>query len=148
MSQTICLPRLIGAEVMTMRNVVTWVLGLGLAINGVMMLTAPDAWYIAIPGVAETGPFNAHFVRDVGAVYLAAGASLLWFAVRPAAWVAAKAGTAFLTLHALVHVWDIAAGREHAHQQLLTDLAAVFLPSVLAIWIVWPRRNLYRGEKL
>jgi uncharacterized protein YjeT (DUF2065 family) len=146
-SQTIGLPRLICAEEeVTMRNMLTWILGFGLTINGIAMLAAPAAWYMAVPGVAETGPFNPHFVRDIGSVYLAAGAFFLWFAVRPGAWTAAKAGAAFLTLHALIHIWDIAAGREHAHQQLLTDLAAVFLPSVLAIWIVWPQPSLYRGE--
>jgi hypothetical protein len=136
-----------GAEGMTMRSVLTWVLGIGLAINGIMMLAAPAAWYLAVPGVPETGPFNPHFVRDIGAAFLTAGASLLWFAAHPAARAAAQAGTAFLALHAVIHVWDAAAGRSHAHQ-LLADLPAVFLPPVLAIWIVWPRRNLYQGEKL
>jgi uncharacterized protein YjeT (DUF2065 family) len=129
-----------------MSNVLTWVLGIGLAINGVVMLAAPAAWYPAVPGVAETGPFNPHFVRDIGAAYLTAGASLLWFAVHPATRAAAQAGAVFLALHALIHIWDIAAGREHAHQ-LLTSVLAVFLPAAVAIWIAWPRRNLYRGEK-
>ena len=129
-----------------MCNVLTWVLGFGLALNGIMMLAAPAPWYMAVPGVPETGPFNPHFVRDIGAAYLAAGGSLLWFAARPAARAAAQAGAAFLALHALIHVWDAAAGREHSHQ-LLTDLFAVFLPAVLAIWIAWPRHNLYQGVK-
>jgi hypothetical protein len=51
-------------------------------------------------------------------------------------------GAAFLALHAAVHLWDAAAGREHVHQ-LLIDLPPVFLPPVLAIWIVW--RPLGRG---
>jgi hypothetical protein len=145
-SQTIRLPRLIGAEEITMRTVLTWVLGIGLALNGIIMLAAPYDWYLALPGVAETGPFNPHFVRDIGAAYLAAGAPLLWLAARPAALAAAQAGAAFLTLHALVHVWDVAEGREHLHQ-LAVDLPAVFLPAALAIWIAWPRCNLYQGEK-
>jgi hypothetical protein len=129
-----------------MRNVLTWVLGIGLAVNGITMLAAPYAWYLAIPGVPENGPFNPHFVRDIGAAYLTAGASLLAFAAHPAARAAAQAGTAFLALHALIHVWDAAAVRAHAHR-LLADLPTVFLPPVLAVWIVWPRRNLYQGEK-
>jgi hypothetical protein len=147
MSQTIRLARLIGAEEMTMRNVLAWVLGIGLAVNGIMMLAASDAWYSAVPGVAETGPFNPHFVRDIGAAYLAAGASLLWFAAHTAARAAVQVSAAFLTLHALIHVWDMAAGREHAHQ-LLTDLPAIFLPAALAIWIAWPQPNLYKGKQL
>jgi hypothetical protein len=147
MSQTMRLPRLIGAEGLTMRSKLTGVLGIGLAINGITMLAAPHDWYIAIPGVAETGPFNPHFVRDIGAAYLAAGAALVWFALHSAARAAAQAGAAFLTQHAFIHVWDAAAGQTHTHQ-LLADLPTVFLPPALAIWIVWPRRRLYQGEKL
>jgi hypothetical protein len=122
-----------------MRALLAWVLGIGLAANGLIMLAAPAGWYAMVPGVADTGPFNVHFVRDIGAAYLVAGATLPWFAVNWAARPAALAGAAFLVLHALVHLWDAAAGREHAHQ-LLVDLPSVFLPPALAIWIAW-RRN-------
>jgi hypothetical protein len=122
---------------MDMRGVLSVILGIGLALNALLMLAAPAAWYAAVPGVTQTGPFNPHFVRDIGAAYLVAGAALCGFAASPRARPAALAGAAFLTLHALIHLWDAAAGREHAHQ-LLIDLAAVFLPSVLAIWIAWP----------
>jgi hypothetical protein len=147
MSQTIRLPRRIGAEEVTMRTMLTWILGIGLAINGIMMVAAPAAWYMAVPGVPETGPFNPHFVRDIGAAYLVTGAALLWLAAQKAARAAAQAGAAFLTLHALIHLSDAAAGREHVHQ-LLIDLPAVFLPAALAIWIARPRCNLYQGERL
>src|SRR5262249_52922948 len=46
------------------------VVGLALAANGTFMLVAPSAWYGLVPGVAATGPLNAHFVRDIGAAYL------------------------------------------------------------------------------
>ena len=41
-------------------------LGLVQALNGVLMLLAPEAWYHAVPTVPGTGPFNPHFVRDIG----------------------------------------------------------------------------------
>jgi hypothetical protein len=131
---------------MDMRRVLARILGIGLAVNGLTMLAVPAAWYATVPGVPETGPFNPHFVRDIGVAYLVAGAVLQWFAARPQARPAAQAGAAFLTLHALIHLWDAAAGREHAHQ-LLIDLPTVFLPPVLAIWIVWPLGSLHQGEK-
>jgi len=116
------------------------ILGLGLATNGLIMLGVPAGWYAAVPGVADSGPFNAHFIRDIGAAYLVAGAALVWFAANPIALLAAQAGAAFLAIHALVHLWDAAAGREHV-RQLLVDLPTVFLPPILAIWIVWPRAS-------
>lgn len=119
-----------------MRNVVAWLLGIGLAANGLIMLAVPAGWYEAVPGVVDTGPFNAHFVRDIGVAYVVAGAALVWFALNRNAWPAVQAGAAFLALHALVHLWDAAAGREHVHQ-LLVDLPTVFLPPAVAIWIAW-----------
>ena len=123
-----------------MRGILAFILGVGLAANGLIMLAVPADWYALVPGVSETGPFNAHFVRDIGAAYLVAGATLTYFAFERAARPAALAGAAFLALHALVHLWDAAAGREHAHQ-LLVDLPSVFLPPALAIWLAWPRPN-------
>ncbi len=119
------------------RLIVAWIVGLVLIANGLTMLAVPESWYALVPGVPQTGPFNPHFVRDIGAAYLVAGGTLLWFAVDRSARPAALAGAAFLAIHALIHVWDAAAGREHAHQ-LLVDLPTVFLPPVLAIWIAWP----------
>jgi len=122
---------------------VTWsamVLGLLQLLNGVFMLLAPELWYHSIPTVPGTGPFNPHFVRDIGAAYLVTGATFLWFAIDRDARPAAQAGAAFLALHALIHLWDAVAGREHVHQ-LLVDLPAVFLPPALAIWIAWPPRT-------
>jgi hypothetical protein len=131
------LPRLVGQEVIGMRRIVAVVLGTGLAANGLVMLAVPAGWYDAVPSVPETGPLNPHFVRDISAAYFVAGAALAWFAIdrlaRPAALVAAM----FLAVHAVVHLCDAVAGREHAHQ-LIIDLPTVFLPPALAIWIVWP----------
>lgn len=128
-----------------MRKALAWVLGIGLIVNGITMLAEPSAWYAAMPGVTETGPFNPHFVRDIGIGYLVSGAGLLWFVLSPRAWPAALASAAFLGLHALLHLRDVAAGAEHAHQ-LLSDLPTVFLPPILAIWIAWPPRASYQGE--
>jgi hypothetical protein len=124
-----------------MRRGLTWILGSGLGANGLWMLVCPGNWYRTIPGVAGTGPANLHFIRDIGCAYLVVGASLFWLAKKPRqAWPAAFGGGTFLTLHALVHLWDTAAGRESAHQ-LLADLPAVVLPAFLVLWLVWLARR-------
>jgi hypothetical protein len=131
-----------------MRAVLTWMFGLGLAANGLIMLAAPAEWYAALPGVADTGPFNPHFVRDIGAAYLVAGTALVALALTANTWPAALAAAAFLALHAFVHLCDLAAGREHAHA-LVVDLPTIFVPAFFAIWLVWPsaRRGLSTKEK-
>ena len=102
----------------------------------------PADWYATVPGVVATGPLNAHFVRDIGAAHLVAGVTLaVWFAIDKAKLDRRRSPVRrSLPLHALVHLWDAAAGRAHAHQ-LHVDLPAVFLPPALAIWIAWPRRQ-------
>lgn len=56
------------------RTTVAIGLGLLLAANGLFMLADPVQWYAMVPGVPETGPFNPHFVRDIGAIYWSPGA--------------------------------------------------------------------------
>jgi len=34
-----------------MRGIVTWVLGLALAVNGLIMLAFPAAWYVIVPAL-------------------------------------------------------------------------------------------------
>jgi len=54
--------------------------GLLLAANGFLMLFDPAQWYAMVPGVPETGAFNPHFVRDIGAAYVVAGVAIAWLA--------------------------------------------------------------------
>ena len=129
-----------------MREWIALILGSLLAVNGLVMLAAPADWYGLVPGVIDTGPFNPHFVRDIGCAYIAAGAALAWLFGRPAAWPAALAGAGFLVLHGLVHLWDMAAGRESLHH-LPGDLVAIYAAAALAMWLAWPRRPIAEGDE-
>ena len=40
-----------------------------LVANALAMLLAAPWWYGAVPGVIATGPFNAHFIADIGQVF-------------------------------------------------------------------------------
>lgn len=111
-----------------------------LAANGVIALAWPDAWYLLIPGVTDTGPLNPHFVRDIGAAYLVAGLAFAWLRRDFHAWPAALAGSAFLAVHALVHVGEMLSGTIDPHH-LLRDLPGVFLIPVFAVWLAWPGRQ-------
>jgi hypothetical protein len=118
-----------------MRFVLMSLLGFVLAANGLFMLVDPAAWYALVPGVPETGPLNPHFVRDIGCAYSVAGAALIGNAFDERLRAAALAGALFLTFHALVHVADAVAGREHA-DHALAELVTIFVPAVIALWLV------------
>jgi hypothetical protein len=101
--------------------------------NGLAMLFAGAWWYGAVPGVTATGPYNPHFVRDIGAAYLVAGLAHAAFAIRPrAAWPALAAAAAFLTLHAGIHVFDAVCGTRPL-ADIARDFMGVFVPALIAL---------------
>ena len=114
------------------------VLAAATSINGVWMLGAPLHWYNNVPaGVPDYGPFNAHFVRDIGIAFLTVGAALGWAAVRPAARFELVAVAAiFAVLHGVLHVLDTARGHVDSSHWLL-DAPGVYLPAGVLCWLLW-----------
>jgi len=112
------------------------------ALNGVLMLAAPAVWYDSVPGLAHTGPFNPHFVADIGAAYLVASLALIARAWRPRYWPAAATGAAFLCAHALIHVADIAMERTG---NVGVDVFLVILPAVVAAGTAFPDKAELQG---
>ena len=120
------------------------VVGIGAIGNGLFMLVSPANWYFAVPGVTTTGPFNQHFLRDIGLIFVLLGAAILAGAARPALRVPLWAGAAiWLAGHALFHLWEVAVGICGA-SALARDFADVTLPALsvaaLAIWAARDRR--------
>lgn len=115
-----------------MKRMLAALLGAVMAGNGAAMLVAGLWWYGAVPGVVTTGPFNPHFVKDIGAAYLVAGGGLFWFAARPRqGWPALVAAAAFLVLHGLIHIADAAVSASGA-ADLARDAPGVFAPALVA----------------
>jgi hypothetical protein len=100
------------------------ILGLLAAANGAWMLAAPASWYGTVPGVAEHGPFNGHFVRDIGIAY-ATIAAVLGLAAWHRSWRRHLLWLAGLWLggHAVLHGFEADLGAP--------VLAGVVLPAVL-----------------
>jgi hypothetical protein len=110
-------------------------LGVAAIANGIYMLASPESWYFAVPGVTTTGPFNQHFVRDIGLIFLFLGGAFLVGAARPelrvAFWAAASV---WLSGHALFHFWEVAVGICTA-DAIPRDFPAVTLPAIIGIAI-------------
>jgi hypothetical protein len=123
-------------------EIVLGVIAVGGAANGVWMLVDPGHWYEHLPaGVPDTGPLNAHFVRDIGCAFLTVSVALYWALRRPdlrAPLVAVAA--VFYVAHAVLHVVDTARGVVGQDHWLL-DLPGVYLPAALLAAAVFRWRN-------
>jgi hypothetical protein len=121
-----------------MRRILAAILAILNVGNGLIMLFAGPFWFQSVPGAVDTGPFNPHFVQDIGAAFLVAGLALAVRAWQPAFWPAALAGAGFLGAHGLIHLVSIAAGHDH---HAAFDLAGVVLPSALALYSALPDKE-------
>ena len=118
-----------------MNRIIAAILGAALAANGVAMLVASQLWYFAVPGVTASGPYNPHFIHDIGMAYWVVAGGLGWFAWRPVqGWPALVSAAAFLVLHGLIHVHDAILSPICGHD-LVRDLPGVFAPALIAAWI-------------
>ncbi len=117
------------------RHVLLWIvllLGIGTIANALWMLAGPMHWYTDLPAaVPDTGPFNPHFVRDIGCAFLTVGVALVWAFFSPRFRLPlVSIGALFLAAHAILHVYDTLRGAL-GHNHWLLDLPGVYLPGLL-----------------
>ncbi|HEX8500521.1 MAG TPA: hypothetical protein VF659_08025 [Pyrinomonadaceae bacterium] len=107
--------------------------------NAAWMLASPLTWYEHFPAaVPHTGPFNPHFVRDIGVAYFVAGLGFGWCARNLGRSRPAHVGlTVFFVGHALIHLGEILAGRLPASHWLI-DAPGVFAPALLLLVLAVP----------
>jgi hypothetical protein len=112
---------------------IAMLLGVAMIANGIFMLVSPEGWYLAVPGVTSTGPFNQHFVRDIGLIFLLLGGAFLAGAALPHVRVLLWAAPSiWLTGHALFHFWEVAVGI-CSPSVIPRDFPAVTLPAIIGI---------------
>lgn len=121
------------------------ILGLGAIANGLFMLIDPVNWYFAVPGVTNTGPFNQHFIRDIGMIYVFVGLCYIAGArVKSRRTLFWSVGTLWLAGHALFHMWEVSVGI-CGPRQLLIDFPDVLLPPVIgAAMSAWAHATRHR----
>jgi hypothetical protein len=112
-------------------------IGLGVLwlLNGIFIFTDPKRFYEIVPGLKLMGPFNMHFIRDVGLAFVASGGALAWGA-RMSAQRLVYTGLAWPSLHALFHI-QIWGHRGFPFDGIFAfDLVAVIGPPLLALLAV------------
>ncbi|MYM63042.1 hypothetical protein [Pseudomaricurvus sp. HS19] len=123
-----------------LRRSIAVFIGLMTAANGLLMMADGQRWYASTPGVPASGPYNSHFVVDIGAAFLVAGLGLLFRGWRQQYWPAAAAGSGFLLLHAAIHGLELL----HSPDAPATTLVLTLI-AVAAIWASLPHGRGLKG---
>ncbi len=112
--------------------------------NAAVMLFGTEFWYWSTPGVPDTGPYNRHFVRDIGLTFALIGACFAGGLYYQSLRVPLLAvGSGWLVLHALLHLVEVATGCL-SPASLIVDTPAIFVPAVLSALVTF---NLYSEQK-
>lgn len=113
-------------------TVLLWIFAAMYLANGIEMFFIPSVWfYRIVPGVPETGPFNAHLVADSGTFYLGLTAGLVLAALdahRNAAVVLAAAVASLM--HAILHIYSHEAGLLSL-EHITTEIVGIYIPTIL-----------------
>lgn len=117
-----------------MKKLLLYVLAAYYGLTGLYILIAPETFYRQTPGLVEMGPYNAHFVIDVGLVFITVGVGIIYGIVRRNNSVIVFAAM-WPLLHALFHmkIWG--------HRGFLfdtiwfSDLAGVIVPGVILAFL-------------
>lgn len=115
------------------------------AANAAWMLLQPTTWFSGLPAaVPDFGPYNEHFVRDIGCAFAAVALALGWAARRPALRPALVTVAAFfLVAHALLHIFDTLRGAVGAEHWWI-DFPGVYLPAAATLWLALHARDAAR----
>ena len=115
-----------------MRIPFLWGLVVFYLITGLFIAVTPSAFYETGPGVSDTGPYNMHFLRDVGFAFTVSALGIAYGLIRKLKPLVVF-GTAWLAMHGLFHLtlWIIHPSTEG----VLNDLVLVVLPAVVVTYL-------------
>ena len=128
------------------RRVILVVLAISTAALGVWAYFGPYSWYATFPGfgrhwLSQHGPYNEHFVKDIGAGFLAltvlSCAALVYVRNEAVVRTAAAVALVFGVLHLIYHVQTL---HMYDTQDKILNIVALVIPVLLAVSLFMPVR--------
>ncbi|MGI9327038.1 MAG: hypothetical protein ACR2PZ_17605 [Pseudomonadales bacterium] len=117
-----------------MRILILWALVAYYLITGLFISVAPLAFYETGPGVSDTGPYNMHFLRDVGFAFTVSSVGIAYGLKRKLKPLLLF-GTAWLAMHGLFHLTLWFLHTHPASSSAVIDLVLVVLPAAVVTYL-------------
>ena len=117
-----------------MRIILLWGLVGYYLLTGLFLSIWPSGFYENAPGVTDTGPYNMHFMRDVGFAFTVSAVGIA-FGIRKGLKPLLLFGAAWLTMHGAFHLVLWIVHPEHTSAAALIDLVLVVLPAVVVTYL-------------
>ena len=117
-------------------SVLLWFFAAMYLANGIEMFFVPGIWFFRlVPGVPETGPFNAHLVADSGTFNLGIAVGLVYAALDARRHAVAVVIAAVASLmHAILHIYSHEAGLLSL-EHLTTEIVGIYIPTIVLCWL-------------
>jgi hypothetical protein len=119
-------------------SILLWLFAAMYLANGIEMFFFPATWFFRlVPGVPETGAFNAHLVADSGTFFLGIAVGLAFAAIDPQRHaIAVVVAAAASVMHAILHIYSHEAGLL-SYQHMVTETFGIYLPTLLLCWLAY-----------
>ena len=116
-----------------MLKIILYLTALAHAVAAAWMISSPAHFYETVPIVNAVGPYNFHFIIDVGLVYAACAALMAYGAWRGAP-LLALAGALWPALHGVFHIIMIFVMNTTSPLMLAWEFVTVIGPAAAGLW--------------
>ncbi len=117
-----------------MRELMMWGLGAFYLITGLYLMVAPMHFYMTAPGVVDTGPYNMHFIRDVGFAFTLSALGM-GYGIRERLKPLVLFGASWLVTHGAFHLVLYLGHHDHMSATALIDVAIVVFPAMFTAFL-------------
>lgn len=117
-----------------MQTMILWALVAFYLLTGLIISVAPEFFYATGPGVAATGPYNMHFLRDVGFAFTLSALGLAYglrYEIKPLVLF----GASWLVVHGIFHFVLWLLHDQPGSSNALLDVALVVLPAAVLAYL-------------
>lgn len=115
---------------MNITRLILWILVAYYLATGLYITLMPFDFYTSAPGVAGTGPYNMHFIRDVGFAFTTSALAIGYGLYKQQAAVMVF-GALWLLVHGLFHIGLWFVHGMSTDQAALIDALLVSLPAIV-----------------